>query len=123
MIVRNAIILSALSLVYAIPNTAFAQDSGIITGTVERTIEPTDNAGGADVTFESRTEFSRDLSIPGNRFTELDTTRKQTVETRGDRTITMTMEKERGQVEVTVDVVSQDRADRTEKPEKPDRPR
>lgn len=103
-----------------ITHVAAAQDSEIVTGTVERTIEPTDGGGGAAVTFESKSEFSRDLSIRGNRFTEIDTTRTQTVETRGDRTVTMSMEKERGDVQVSVQL---ERSDRTEKPEKPDRPR
>jgi hypothetical protein len=123
MMMKATFILTTLTSIAAIAGSASAQDSEIITGTVERTIEPTNGGGGAEVTFESRTEYSRDLSIPGNHFTELDTTRKQTVETRGDRTMTMTMEKERGDVEVTVEVASPDRVGRSDKPEKPERPR
>lgn len=117
---KIVIICAALTASSIFPHVGSAQDSEIITGTVERTIEPTEGGGGADVTFDSKSEYSRDLSIPGNRFTEIETTRVQTVEARGDRTITVAMEKERGEVRVTV---KNERADRSEKPEAPDRPR
>lgn len=117
-------------LVLGAAGPAGAQDTGVITYTVERTIEPSDGGKGAEVTFHTEATITRDLSAKGQQGYEIDAERIQTVVGKdGDAVVIRQEIYGRDGRDVTVERITTDRMEQSERPdnagtiERPERPR